>query len=252
VSAAAPAGPGVPFLRLVRVELRKQVDTRAGAGLLIAIAVIGAAVVVGQLWIADPALLTWQFLADGASIGWTVLLPLLGIMAATGEWTQRTALQTFALEPRRTRVNLAKVVAALLLGLALFACTYLVAAAVNAVAALAVGGDGSWALDGGIVLGSLTTMAIYVVMGVAFGLALLSTPVAIVAYLVLPMALSLLGLVPALREIVPWIDLTSALLPVADWSLTADQAARAATAVALWIALPLGLGLWRTARREVA
>ena len=45
-----------------------------------------------------------------------MLLPILGIMAATAEWTQRTGLVTFTLEPRRGRVVLAKALAALVLG----------------------------------------------------------------------------------------------------------------------------------------
>jgi len=32
------------------------------------------------------------------------LLPVLGIMAVTSEWTQRTGLVTHTLEPRRSRI----------------------------------------------------------------------------------------------------------------------------------------------------
>ena len=40
------------------------------------------------------------------------LLPILAIMLVTSEWSQRTALVTFTLEPRRSRVVLAKLVVA--------------------------------------------------------------------------------------------------------------------------------------------
>ena len=39
--------PGIPFSRLVRVELRKLVDTRAGFWLTASIGVIAAIVVIG-------------------------------------------------------------------------------------------------------------------------------------------------------------------------------------------------------------
>ena len=111
--AAAPAAPSrgprpVPFLRLVAVELRKQTDTRAGRWLLAAVVLLSAGLIALHLVAAAPADLTWQELTLTASFGQVLLLPLLGIMAATAEWSQRTALTTFVLEPRRTRVHLAK------------------------------------------------------------------------------------------------------------------------------------------------
>ena len=41
----------------------------------------------------------------------SVLLPVLGIMLVTSEWSQRTAMTTFTLEPRRMRIVLAKMLA---------------------------------------------------------------------------------------------------------------------------------------------
>ena len=89
-------------------------------------------------------------------------------------------------------------------------------------------------------------------MGVAFGLALLNTPIAIVAYLVLPTVMSVLGVIPALADVVGWIDPGGAMVPMYDWSFTPEQWGKLATSLAVWVALPLAFGLWRTARREVA
>ena len=47
-----------------------------------------------------------------------VLIPVLGILAVTSEWSQRTAVTTFALVPRRDRVIAAKLLAGLALALA--------------------------------------------------------------------------------------------------------------------------------------
>ena len=69
-----------------------------------------------------------------------ILLPVLGIMSATQEWSQRTGLTTFTLEPRRGRVVTAKVVAAALLGLIVIAATVLVFGAFS----LLAGVIGDW------------------------------------------------------------------------------------------------------------
>jgi hypothetical protein len=240
-------GERIPFLRHVRIELRKTVDTRASAWLLIAIAAITVGATVLPLFLSDDGSgLDWASFVLFASSGWSFLLPFIGVLAATSEWTQRTALSTFTLEPRRTLVNLAKLVASLVLGVAMVAATYAAGAVVNA------NGSGSWRLDGGVVLGYLGTMAIYVTLGVGLGLLLLNTPLAIVAFIVLPMIMGVLTLIPALADIVPWIDLTGASLPLVDGSLTGTEWAHLATAFLLWCALPMLLGLYRTSHREVA
>lgn len=246
-------GERIPFLRHVRIELRKTVDTRASAWLLIAIAAITVGATVLPLFLSsDGSGLDWASFVLFASSGWSFLLPFIGVLAATSEWTQRTALSTFTLEPRRTVVNLAKLVASLILGIAMVAATYAAGAVVNVIGIAFFDGSGSWALDGGVVLGYLGTMAIYVMLGVGLGLLLLNTPLAIVAFVVLPMLVSVLTLIPAMEDIVPWIDLNGASLPLVDGSLTGTEWAHLATAFLLWCALPMCLGLYRTSRREVA
>ena len=43
-----------------------------------------------------------------------ILLPVLGIMSVTSEWSQRTAMVTFTLEPSRSRFLAAKFVGTLI------------------------------------------------------------------------------------------------------------------------------------------
>lgn len=260
MSAYAPAperpaprdGARIPFIRLLRVELRKQVDTRAGLGLLIAIGVITAAVVASQLWLNAPEHLTWMAFVEGSSLGWMMLLPLIGILAVTGEWSQRSALTTFTLEPRRTRVHLAKLGSALLLGAGMFLATLAIAAVVNLIGMTAFDGSGSWALDADVLIGSIAYLVVYIAMGVGFGLLLLNTPIAIVAYLVLPTVMMFLGAFEGLQSVVRWVDVGSASLTLYEGDLTGAQWAHLATSTGLWVVLPLALGLVRTARREVA
>ena len=109
----------VPFSRLVQVELRKMFDTRAGRWLLISIAAFTALVLIIQLWVvlAQDMTVTFNDFAGGANIPMTILLPVLGIMSVTSEWSQRTAMVTFSLEPSRTRFLAAKFVSTLIVAL---------------------------------------------------------------------------------------------------------------------------------------
>ena len=110
----------VSFWRLVRVELRKSYDTRAGMWLLLTMVLLSLAVegiVLAVTTVQDEAMNSGDFVGAAAFVT-SVLLPILGIMLVTSEWGQRTAMVTFALEPRRPRVILAKLVTGLVLTLA--------------------------------------------------------------------------------------------------------------------------------------
>jgi len=50
----------------------------------------------------------------------------------------------------------------------------------------------------------------------------------------------------------PWLDTRLALAPLHKEVLTATQWAHAGTALALWMLLPLLIGIWRITRQEVA
>ena len=241
----------IPFLRLSRVELRKQIDTRAGIWLLVAIGVISTAVIALNLFTAEAATLNWNTLTSAASLGQLLLLPLIGVMAATSEWSARTALTTFTLEPRRTRVNLAKLTSASALGLVVMAVTLVASALFNVVGIIARDTDGSWSLDLGLVGATTLALVLLVWQGVAFGLAFLSTPIAIVAYLLLPTVWTVLTMtIEALRGPAEWLDINQTLLTLMTGATTGDGWAKLAVSVLVWIGIPLAVGLWRTARRE--
>ncbi len=106
----------VSFPRLTLVELRKMVDTRAGFWLQLLVAVLTLAAVVVVCIVADADEATFQDLFTVAMTPGAVLLPIIGILLVSSEWSQRTALITFTLVPRRMRVMGAKVAAGLVLG----------------------------------------------------------------------------------------------------------------------------------------
>lgn len=244
------ATAAVPLGRLVKVELRKMVDTRAGLWLIIGVAAVTALVMGLFLFLAPEGERTLRGFLGVVATPQGLLLPVLGILLVTQEWGQRTGMVTFTLEPNRGKVIWAKVVAACVLGLLAVGLAFLLAAlaALLGGAPDAFGGVG---VDdtGKFVLLQLTG----ILQGLAFGLILLNSAAAIVAYFVLPIAFSILvSLWTAMADVAPWVDLGTAQVPLFEGGdLTGEQWARVVTTFALWVVLPFVLGLWRVSRAEV-
>jgi ABC-type transport system involved in multi-copper enzyme maturation permease subunit len=240
----------VPFSRLVRVELRKMADTRAGFWLLVSIGLITAAILVIFLLVAPDDQKTFLNFMGATATPQSFVLPVLGILLVTSEWGQRTALTTFALEPSRPRVIGAKIVAAVLIGLAA-----IVVAIVLAALATVIGGqDNAWeniGIDDFAKFGLLQISGI--LQGLAFGLVLLNSAAAIVLYFVLPIAFNIIAtLWTRMQDIAPWIDLGTSQPPLySGVNMTGEEWAQLATSSAIWILLPLAVGLWRVMRAEV-
>ena len=121
----------------------------------------------------------------------SVLLPIVGSLLISSEWSQRTGLTTFALVPRRLRVVAAKLLASVVLSLVALALCIVVAIAGTAVAA------------------------------------------------------------PGLDTVVRWLDPTSSLAPMTEHLMDATEWAHAGATLALWMVLPLVVGLWRIQRGEI-
>jgi ABC-2 type transport system permease protein len=234
--------------RLTRVELRKMVDTRSGFWLLLAVAALMLlVVVVVQIAGEDQDRILRQVLSSAVQTG-AVLLPVVGILLVTAEWGQRTALVSFALVPERARVVLAKILADV--SLALVAFLLALALAAISVAASSPGVDHTWTLPAGLLGQDLIYVAVAMLMGLAFGAALLSSAPAIVLYFGLPIAIAALGAISILEGPAEWVS-TEAFEPLTEEVLSGKQWGQVATAVLVWVALPLAIGLWRIRRDEV-
>jgi ABC-2 type transport system permease protein len=242
VESALPVRP--PILRLSRVELRKMVDTRAGITLIAIVGLIAVVAVVAILAAgnADDKNLATMYESTVALS--SILLPIVGILAVTSEWSQRTALATFTLVPERWRVMVAKVAASLLLGvLSVVAC--LGASAVgNAIE------GGSWSLGASGLLYPVLYQLLSMLGGFALGALFLSSPLAIVMYFALPMAI---GILSELIDAIPadWIDTSRTFAPLVENEMASGDWGRLAVSAAIWIVLPLVLGLLRLQRAEV-
>jgi ABC-2 type transport system permease protein len=235
--------------RLTAVELRKMVDTRAGFWLLLSTVALTAAVVALFSVFADAKDLTFSGTLEAAVQPAGVLLPILGILLVTSEWSQRTGMITFALVPQRSRVLVAKLVAGTVLAVAATAVCLPAAAVGNAIAAPA--GDDMWWMPAELLGRTTLSMVIFMFMGLGFGALLLSPAPAIVLYFVLPLAWIGLGAIPRVEGIAEWVDPARSLAALTADAMSATEWAHAGTTVAVWVAMPLLLGLWRITRSEV-
>ncbi|GGL34684.1 ABC transporter permease [Phycicoccus endophyticus] len=262
VTAPAPPAPAtagdrerpvrtIPMPRLVHVELRKMLDTRAGRWLLVAIGVL----VVGALAILlvqDGGEHPLGDYLQATTLPTALLLPVVGILAVTSEWSQRTALVTFTLEPRRARVAWAKVAASLLVGVGAVAVSFALAVAAHGSAIALRGATGDWNLAGTVWLGAAGYVLLGLLQGLGFGMLLRNTPAAVVLYYALPTGWSILGSLWARAASVgEWLDLNRTMEPLFSGSLSAEQWARLGTSVGLWVVLPLAVGMWWITRAEV-
>jgi ABC-2 type transport system permease protein len=251
--AATPAAPAPPPLaRLTRVELRKATDTRSGRWLLAVIAVIAVAGAVVAALTGHDSDHTLALIL-GVTVQVTViLLPVAGVLLVTSEWSQHSALTTFTLVPRRSRVVAAKAAAATLLGVAAAVACVAIAAVVTALVPHGMGAAGIWAGAGSAIGQAVLFEALNVLLGVAFGLVFRSSAVAIVVYFALPTGWSILtSTVSALTGVGRWLDPGTTWDRLAGGTLTATNWSQAAATAGVWIVLPAAIGLWRVIREPV-
>jgi len=243
----APVRP-LRFRTLVDVELRKMTDTRASRGLLAGIGVL-VAVVLG--WKVGHAGVPVAFsnYAAGAIAVVAYAAPILGLLAMSSEWTQRTALTTFTLAARRSAMMSAKLLAALMLSAVLaVAALALAAGAVSLGGALH--GGGSFAHAAVDVRGGLTVVVLQTLLGAAFGALAAQSTVALGIYFLAPIAWSNVA-GQLLHGAARWLDIFVAYDRLVSARAFADLPLTL-TAVSVWVVVPLALGLVRSVRREVA
>jgi ABC-type transport system involved in multi-copper enzyme maturation permease subunit len=242
----APPGLG----RLVAVELRKMVNTRAGFWMQVGTVAITVVAVIVRLVVGDAADHTFASVLDVGVFPAAVLLPIAGILLVTSEWSQRTGMITFALVPVRSRVLGAKLAASLVLAVAMLAISVGIVAAGVLVASPGV--DGAWSDVATLIAQSAVYLTAGMVVGVAFGMVLLASAPAIVALFALPIAWTAVASLSFFADAAPWLDTRLALGPMTKEVISSTQWAHAGTALALWMVLPLLIGIWRITRREVA
>jgi len=246
-----------PFHRLVRVELRKSYDTRAGFWLLMTIALLVLAaeiIAVAVTAVQDEPMQFGDFVGTAAFLT-SFLLPVLGILLVTTEWSQRSAMVTFALEPRRPLVIAAKA----LVGVILTVATVVFSIAIGFVANLVYGllqGSTDWTFGWPDFAAFLVTQILAMLGGFALAALLLNTAAAIVVFFVYKWVLPGLFILGAalmgwFEKLQPWIDFQSAQEAIWDWSSSGEDWAQLVVSGLVWLGLPLAFGIRRVLRAEV-
>jgi len=244
--------PSLP--RLVTIELRKTVDTRAGfwllaANALLVVAVAAVTLVVGD--VTDGRFGVFFVRTVGAG---SILLPVVGILAVTSEWSQRTALTTFALVPRRERVIAAKLLAGTVIAVASVAVCLSISLVAAALVPVFGHGDGHWDVDGAALGSALLFMAMWMLAGAALGLLVMRSAPAIVLSFLIPSAIAASAAgIPGAKLPLRWIDLGTVAgeLNAAHPAVSATDWAHLASGVAISVLVPLAIGFVRLRRGEV-
>jgi hypothetical protein len=255
-AATRPVVRRIPLARLVHVEVRKVLDTRAGAWLLAGIglcALLATGAVIA--WAPDEQLTYSRFtLAIGFPM--SVLLPVVAALAVTAEWSQRSGLTTFTLVPHRGRVLLAKALAVTLVAVAATPVAFAVGALGNLAGSGIAGVPTVWDQD----LTDAATFALgntlLLLVGFTLGALIRNSPGAVVAYMVYafvaPGLLAFLAFNQAwFADARPWLDPKHNQDALINGSIVGDQWTQLAVTSAVWLVLPLAAAVVLLRRSEV-
>lgn len=260
--------PATPFGRLAKVEWRKMTDTRSGfwlltvTGLLLLLVMTVVTLVVA---LSDDVEITAGDMVGIFTIPVSLLLPVFAILIVTSEWSQRTALTTFSLEPHRMRVILAKLAAVTQLAIATIVVAIVAGGLTLALCRAISDNDVSWSLDVSELAWTIVVQLLFFWMAFAFGMVLLSTPGSITIFYIVGMLLPLMvwstlyALFGWAQDVLPWIDFTVASTPVVggtdivgdDIEVGLAQYAQFVWTGILWIGIPTLVGFRRIRHAEV-
>lgn len=232
-------------LQIAGWEVGKLLGTRSTRwvlGVILGIAFVITAVV-GYAMIQDDAGVSWDALLGMPGLAMMVVGPILAILVMTSDWSTRGVVSYFLLEPRRTVVLLAKVLASLAAVLLVCAAIMVISFVLGGAIALGTGqefsADAVLSETGGEMLLTILGMT---VMGAALGSALLVPGLALVllfgGVFVLGPAVALLG-----GDWGPYVNI---------FSVFALDQLEGVVSTLVWVALPFGIGVWRNHTGEVA
>lgn len=251
----APIAP-IPFGRLLKVELLKMFNTRSGLWLIASIGILAALATTGVLLFGSVETITYANFSAAVGVPTAIILPILGLLTVTSEFSQRTGLTTFTMVPSRTRVVAAKLVVtvavgvvAILLAVGIGALGNLLGAAVNGISPIWEFRLAELAL---VVLANVLGM----LMGFALGVLVRSTPAAVVGYFVYSLVLpNIFGALAFYQEwfndIWPWVDFFYATTSLYESVPSAEGWAQLALSGTIWMVLPLAVGVRLMLRSEV-
>ncbi|MGA8851967.1 MAG: ABC transporter permease [Aeromicrobium sp.] len=248
--------PGIPFTRLLKVELRKMFDTRAGRWLMISIAITAVVAAASVIAFAPDSAITYGAFSQAFGIPLNILLPVVAILLVTGEWSQRSGLVTFTLVPHRASVIWAKAIAAIVVGTVAVTLAFAIGALGNLVGAAINGVDPVWDVELVQYFTIGLTFLLALLLGFALGALFRSTAAAIVGYFVYGFVVpTIFGVLAAFqewfRDLQPWVDFNFAQIPLFEGNPSGEEWAHLGTSGLIWFVLPLTAGVLLIMRSEV-
>ena len=200
--------------------------------------------------------LTYDSFAGAIGVPMTILLPVVAILAVTGEWSQRAGLTTFTLVPHRGRVIRAKFVVTIAIGIASMALALSVGALGNIVGTALMGVDTTWDLSPSAIAYIVGADLIGMTVGFMLGILTRNSAGAIVAYFSYWFVVPTLSMVLAANQswfekAQPWVDFNYDQGKLYDGGFSAQDWTQLAVTGTVWLVLPLAFGLWRVMRAEV-
>ncbi len=175
---AAPATPAarettyapIPLSRIMRVELIKMFDTRSGFWLMASIGIAAVLATAATIIFAPESELDYEAFATAIGFPIAIILPIVGLLSVSSEWSQRTGLTTFTLLPNRSRVINAKLLVAVGVGVVSMFLAMAIGAVGNIVGTAIAGVDTTWNVSAKelslIVLANVLGMLIGSMLGV--------------------------------------------------------------------------------------
>ena len=248
--------PTIPMSRIVTVELRKMFDTRSGFWLLMSIGITSLLAIAAVIAFAPDEVQTYETYATAIGAPVSIILPLIATLSVTSEWSQRSGLTTFTLVPGRGRVMAAKALSTVLVGVAAMLVTIALGAAGNLVGTTISGVATSWDITTSALFNTVLAGILNMTIGFTLGVLIRNSAGAIVAYFVytflLPGVFGALAAFQAwFRDLQPWVDMNFAVTRLYDEQMTGEMWAQLGAASAIWLLLPLTIGLLLLRRSEV-
>jgi len=250
------AKPGVPLARVVKVELRKMFDTRSGFWLMASIGILVLLASIAVIIFVPDKNLNYGAFGTAAGVPMAILLPVIAILSVTGEWSQRTGLITFTLIPHRGQVILAKLIAAVMVGVLSMVLAFAIGALGNVVGSMINGIDPVWDVSFTDMLLIVLANVLGLLIGFMLGVLIRNTPGAIVGYFVYSFVMpGILGALAAFagwfKDIQPWVDFNFSQSKLFNGMPSGEEWAQIAVSSLPWLVIPLAFGLWSVLRSEV-
>ncbi|WP_134738476.1 ABC transporter permease subunit [Nocardioides sp. 503] len=256
VATTRPVHPPIPLSRVAGVELRKMFDTRSGFWLMASIAITAVLATGAVILFAPDDELTYETFATAIGFPIAVILPMVAILAVTGEWSQRTGLTTFTLVPHRQRVIGAKLLVSVGIGVVSMLLAGVIGALGNVLGTAITGTDLVWNVSATEFAYIILANVLGMLIGFMLGVLIRNSPGAIVGYFVYSFLLPTLSMLLAdsvqwFRDAQSWVDFNFAQGALFEGQMTGESWAQLAVAGTVWLVIPLAVGLGLVMRSEV-